>query len=153
MIYLDIEETYADQVESSGLEKAAQAVVLSYSDLPDADLTIVIDGDERLHELNNEFLGIDAPTDVLSFPSGEEEPDPETGRYYLGDIVISYPRAAEQAAASDHPVSAELALLVVHGSLHLLGFDHAEPEEKALMWSAQKEILQNLGVPIKRLPD
>jgi probable rRNA maturation factor len=97
-----------------------------------------------LHELNREYLDVDAPTDVLSFPADEE--DPETGIPYLGDILISIPRAMQQAQAAGHPVEAEVQLLVVHGTLHLLGHDHAEVEEKARMWKAQSEVMSKLGL-------
>jgi probable rRNA maturation factor len=153
MINTIIEEPYEPPVSSDLLEKTALAVLLAYSDLPESDLTIVIDGDDRLRELNNEYLAIDEPTDVLSFPAEEEEVDPETGRLYLGDIVISYPRALAQSSASGHAVEAEISLLVIHGVLHLLGFDHAEPEEKQLMWSAQREMLNSLGIQLNRYPD
>ena len=110
----------------------------------DGDLTIVLTDDAQLHKLNQEYLGIDAPTDVLSFPASET--DPETARRYLGDILISVPRAEEQARAAGHVLEAEVQLLVVHGTLHLLGYDHAEVDEKARMWKAQAEILDGLGL-------
>jgi probable rRNA maturation factor len=121
---------------------AAQA--LRQQSAPDADLTLVLTGDVRLHALNHEFLHIDSPTDVLSFPS--EEIDPETGRRYLGDVVISVLRAAAQAQAGKHPFEQEVQLLVVHGVLHLLGHDHAQADGKRRMWSAQAAILESLGV-------
>ena len=97
-----------------------------------------------MRELNRQFRNIDAPTDVLSFPA--DFSDPENGIPYLGDIIISYPSAKEQSYAGGHSIEAELQLLVVHGILHLLGHDHADPEEKADMWAAQKEILHDLGL-------
>ena len=100
--------------------------------------------DARLHELNLNYLGVDAPTDVLSFPATET--DPETGAHYIGDILISIPRAQAQASAAGHPLESEVQLLVVHGVLHVLGHDHAEPEEKGRMWKAQAEILESLGL-------
>jgi len=81
---------------------------------------------------------------VLSFPASET--DPETGARYIGDIIISVPYAARSAEKAGHPVESELQLLVVHGVLHLLGHDHAEPKEKARMWKAQAEILELLGL-------
>jgi probable rRNA maturation factor len=128
------------------LEKAAQAV-LEISSIADGDVTIVLVDDARIQSLNRDFLGHDAPTDVLSFPA--DEPDPETGRRYLGDVVISLARAAEQAAERGHPVEAEMQLLVVHGVLHLLGHDHAEEGEKERMWAAQAGALERLGVSPK----
>jgi probable rRNA maturation factor len=153
MINVIIADPFVDQVDAERLELAAIAPLQSEIEVLVPDLSIVIDDDDRLHELNKQFLDIDAPTDVLSFPSGEEEPDPETGRIYLGDVIISYPRAADQAGTAGHPVMAEIQLLVVHGVLHLLGYDHGEPEEKAEMWAAQAKILDTLGVQINRLPE
>ena len=128
-----------------GLLKKAAAEALRHQLASDnTDLCIVLTDDAQLHELNRDYLGVDAATDVLSFPS--EQIDPENGARYLGDILISVPRAAAQAAGSGHPVEAEAQLLVVHGVLHLLGHDHAEKDEKARMWQAQIEILSRLGL-------
>jgi probable rRNA maturation factor len=143
MIHLQIDEPYRTLVSEALLEQTAQAVLTHQSASLNSELTIVLTGDETLHDLNLQFMGVDAPTDVLSFPSGE--PDPETGEIYLGDILISYPRAEAQAAQGGHPITAELQLLTVHGILHLLGHDHADEEEKARMWAAQGEILQAIG--------
>src|ERR1043165_5991663 len=126
------------------LERAAQAVLQHASQAKDVDLSIVLTDNAHLHELNLNYLGVDAPTDVLSFPASET--DPETGARYLGDILISIPRAQEQADAAGHPLESEVQLLIVHGMLHLLGYDHAEPDEKARMWKAQSEILESLGL-------
>lgn len=124
------------------LEQAASAALTHQS--AQGDLTIVLTDDEQLHRLNRDFLGIDAPTDVLSFPASET--DPETGAAYLGDILISIPRAQTQAQLAGHSLADETRLLVVHGVLHLLGHDHAEADEKARMWKMQDEILASLGL-------
>ena len=108
------------------------------------DLSIVLTDDAQLQQLNREYLGVDAPTDVLSFPASET--DPESGTAYLGDILISVPRAREQAGAAGHPVEAEVQLLVVHAVLHLLGHDHAEAADKSRMWAAQAAILEFIGL-------
>ncbi len=126
------------------LERAAQAALKHESESLDSELSIVLTDDARLQELNRDYLGIDAPTDVLSFPASET--DPETGARYIGDILISIPRAQSQSNAAGHPVESEVQLLVVHGVLHLLGHDHSEPEEKSRMWKAQAEILETLGL-------
>jgi probable rRNA maturation factor len=109
-----------------------------------ADLSIVLSDDRHLHELNLDYLGVDSPTDVLSFPAAEV--DPETESVYLGDIVISIQRAMQQAQNAGHPVEAEAQLLVVHGVLHLLGYDHATDEDKSVMWAEQAKILERLGL-------
>jgi len=128
------------------LERAANAALEHHvSQQPLAsELSIILTNDGHLHELNLNYLGVDAPTDVLSFPASET--DPETGARYIGDILISMPRAQAQADAAGHPLEAEVQLLVVHGVLHLLGHDHAQSEEKARMWKAQAEILNELGL-------
>lgn len=153
MINVLISDPFVGQVEPETLERAAQMVLQAQALEVESDLSVVIEDDEYLKSLNSEFLKIDAPTDVLSFPSGEDEIDPETNRPYLGDVIISFPRASEQAAAAGHAVSDEITLLVVHGVLHLLGHDHAEDEEKDIMWSAQRDVLEKLGVHLNRLPE
>ncbi len=129
------------------LEQAARLTILQLADQPQSDATLVLSDDEQLQTLNSTYLGIDAPTDVLAFPGGEA--DPETGVIYLGDVVISYPRAVSQAADGGHPIEAELQLLAVHGMLHLCGFDHANLQEKEKMWQIQAEILELLDCPIR----
>jgi probable rRNA maturation factor len=108
------------------------------------DVAIVLTNDDLLRELNTRYLGVDAATDVLSFPSGETDPD--SGTIYLGDVVISVARAEAQAKAGGHAVEAEVQLLVVHGLLHLLGYDHADAGGKAEMWAAQGRALSALGL-------
>ena len=151
MIHIQIGEPYEASVEPELLEKAALAVLQHQAYDLAAELSVVIDSDEKLRQLNRDFLGIDALTDVLSFPS--EEFDPDEQAEYIGDVVISYPRALTQAQTAGHPVLNEIQLLVVHGVLHLLGHDHAEPQEKSKMWQAQAEILASLGVTILKLPE
>lgn len=150
MIYIEIAETSSltelnTQVDISSLERAALETIQLHRDPAQVDLTIVLSDEAQLHELNLQFMGIDAPTDVLSFPAGETDPD--SGLLYLGDIIISVPRAQTQAAAAGHAASDELRLLVVHGVLHLLGYDHGDETEKQLMWARQAEVLQRLGCP------
>lgn len=148
MLYLELPESPPPDLSAALFEDAVRAVFQQHQpELWDAaDLSILLTDDPTLQELNQQFMGIDAPTDVLSFPA--EEIDPETNRPYLGDIAISYARAFAQAQAGGHSVAHELQLLTVHGVLHLLGYDHAEPEEKTRMWQAQSSVLAALGVPL-----
>jgi probable rRNA maturation factor len=140
MIHIESEFPFPEDV----LERAAQAALVHEAQSLDSELSIVLTNEARLHELNLSYLGVDAPTDVLSFPAAET--DPETGAHYIGDILISLPRAQSQADAAGHPLESEVQLLVVHGVLHLLGHDHADAGEKARMWKAQAEILAKLGL-------
>ena len=148
MIYIQIDETLETAealagLDQAGLERAALQVLQQVGADASAETTIVLTDDAQLHSLNRQFLGIDAPTDVLSFPGGETDPDSQA--LYLGDVIISLSRAQAQAAAGGYALQDELQLLIVHGMLHLLGHDHAEEEEKAIMWAAQTEILESLG--------
>jgi probable rRNA maturation factor len=143
MINIEIIPEFRRVFMPATLERAAKAALLQQS-APDGDLTLVLTGDEQIQDLDRDFLGKDAPTDVLSFPASQT--DPETGRPYLGDIIISVPRAEAQSIAAGHSLEDELSLLVVHGVLHLLGHDHAESKDKARMWAAQAETLTKLGI-------
>lgn len=135
------------------LERAARETLQQLRPGSDFDLSIVLSDDDQLQALNRQFLGVDAPTDVLSFPADEPEPDPDSQVQYLGDILISYPRAAAQARAGEHALEDELRLLIVHGVLHLLGYDHATEDEKAAMWAVQAEILTHLGSSVTIPPE
>ncbi len=149
MIFVSVSDAVNPGVDVSILEQAAQETIRQAAgETYDAgnDATILLTGDEQLHELNQKYLGVDAPTDVLSFPA--DLVDPETNVNYLGDVLISFPRALAQAAGGGHPVEQELRLLVVHGMLHLLGYDHSQPEEKEKMWAIQAKILSKLGCPL-----
>lgn len=151
MIDLQIAESLESKVSPDALLSAVQAA-LNYNDPAlDVNLTVAVDTDETLHALNLQYRGINAPTDVLSFNA--DEIDPETGQTYLGDILISYERALAQAEKAGHPVQNELQLLAVHGTLHLLGFDHGQEDEKRRMWAAQAEILEQIGCTILQLPE
>jgi len=151
MINLDLDQHLIESYEialdlQNSIIDAAQTALLLEHHTSAANITIVLSDDTQLQKLNFEFLQINTPTDVLSFPVDEK--DPETNERYLGDIVISYPRALVQAAAGGHNVRDELLLLVVHGVLHLLGYDHSQEGEKRVMWERQSEILKELGCTI-----
>jgi len=144
MIFIEKIDDLTPDISVELVEKAA-VVALKHQAAPEnAELTIVLTDDAQLQELNLEWMGVAAPTDVLSFPS--DEIDPESDNRYLGDLLVSVERAAEQAKTAGHSAEAEVQLLVVHGILHLMGHDHAEAAEKAKMWQAQGEILTTLGL-------
>ena len=95
--------------------------------------TVYVTTDAEIRKLNRQFHATDAPTDVLSFPTGIDN--------YIGDIVVSYDRAKVQARQAGWRIADEIDLLVVHGILHLLGYDDLMPRKRAKMWKRQEEIL------------
>ncbi|UCC64805.1 MAG: rRNA maturation RNase YbeY [Anaerolineae bacterium] len=139
-------------VDEPGLLRAVTAALRHGGALAGAALTLVVTDDEEVRQLNRQFRHVDAPTDVLAFPAAAAAPFVEALEQplYLGDVIISHPRAVAQAAEAGHSVQIELALLAVHGTLHLLGHDHATPQEKAAMWAAQEAILGQLDFRIER---
>ena len=151
MINIIVANKYKKMVELEQLQKSAQTVLNLLKPDIDYELTISIEDDTHIQRLNKQYRHIDKTTDVLSFESNYL--NPETGLLHLGDIIISYPTAFNQSTIAGHPVISELQLLVVHGFLHLLGYDHAEPDEKEKMWAVQKNILDQLGVTIDHYPD
>jgi len=128
----------------AGLRRAARAVLRRHGLEGKAALTVALVDEETIRRLQRAYRGVDAPTDVLSFPIGVEI---SPGVRYLGDVVIAFPYAARQARREGHPLEGELALLTVHGVLHLLGYDHDTPPARRRMWAIQREILRELGFP------
>jgi probable rRNA maturation factor len=146
MFTVDIQNQSGFAINARRLQAAA-AMVLSQREAPaDACLSIVITDDEAVADLNRRFRGVDTPTDVLSFPADALPPALADEPPYLGDIIIAYPYATAQAAREGHNLNDSLGLLVVHGVLHLLGYDHDTPEGRSAMWQAQGEALAALAI-------
>ena len=109
-------------------------------------------GQERIQELNREYRGLDQPTDVLSFSLSEqkEETEPQAfigppdGLLHLGEVIISYPQAIIQARENSHSIHNEMAILIIHGVLHILGYDHEKPDLEPPMSTKEKELLAGL---------
>ena len=112
---------------------------LEYLNLSDNELTIAFESNKKLQELNNTYLGINETTDVLSFKSGDINPD--SGRILLGDIIISLKKARLQAKEKKHSLDIEILTLCIHGILHLIDFDHATEMDKKKMFVMQKKLL------------
>ena len=115
------------------------------------EVELVVTGDEQLQQLNRLFRGLDEPTDVLSFAAMERKEGEDTDFIvppgevqHLGEVIISYPQTVKQAAEQGHPAGRELALLIVHGVLHLLGYDHDEPERETAMKARETAILDTI---------
>lgn len=133
--------------------KMAVATVLDQHEIdPKTSLTIVITDDDEVQTLNRTHRQIDAPTDVLSFPA-DPLPDHVTDEPpYIGDMIIAYPYTKSQADQLQHNLSDNLSLLVIHGTLHLLNYDHDTPENRAGMWSAQADALSALNIDASIVP-
>jgi probable rRNA maturation factor len=113
---------------------------LKQLNVDDSEVTIVLDSNKKLRELKKKYLGIDEIPDVLSFTSGEI--NPETGNIYLGDIVLSLEKANDQAEAINHSIELEVLTLVIHGLLHLLNYDHSNESDAKMMFKKQDRILE-----------
>ena len=161
----DFDDSFLSEMFDFDLTETAKLVgeaVLAEEKCPfDAEVSIYLTGDERIREENAALRGIDAVTDVLSFPAFEYgEPgafaeaekdrvsafDPENGRLILGDIMINANRVVSQAEDYGHSRKREFAFLVAHSILHLTGYDHMTPEEEALMFCLQEKVLEKLGI-------
>lgn len=144
MVNISISTPFKKMITKDWLIKTVEiALHFEEKDPQNYDLTILIRNDDFIRKLKFKYFGIDESTDVLSFPAGDE--DPETHRIYLGDVVISFPQTERQASAAGKTTKQEISLLVVHGILHLLGYDHIDDPSQDLMWKKQEMILNQLG--------
>ncbi|WP_447646460.1 rRNA maturation RNase YbeY [Nocardioides zeae] len=139
-----IDESDTDLVDGERTVRLARFVMDAMRVHPEAELCIKIVDEATIAELNEQWMGKEGPTDVLSFPMDELRPglldeEPEEG--VLGDLVLSPTIAARQGETAGHGALAEIELLTVHGILHLLGYDHAEPEEHKEMFGLQDDLL------------
>jgi|MTBAKSStandDraft_2_1061841.scaffolds.fasta_scaffold03238_12 probable rRNA maturation factor len=139
MIHHQINKEYQTWVDTDHLQNYARKTLV-YLDAVDCDLTIVISNNADIQELNRTYRHIDAPTDVLSFVY--DMIDPETNARYLGDIIISAEKLREQADQAGHSIDKELCTLIVHGVLHLYGYDHEAEEGDPVMMPLQDKIIE-----------
>ena len=133
-------------VDEESLQAVTMHAMASMKVHPDADVAIVLVDENAMADLHLQWMDEPGPTDVLSFPMDELRPGLEgddAAEGILGDIVLCPTVAQKQAEAAGHSVMDELHLLTVHGMLHLLGFDHAEPEDEKEMFSLQGKILRS----------
>jgi probable rRNA maturation factor len=132
------------EIDLDALEAEARFVLDRLRIHPLAELSVLLVDETTMAELHVRWMDEPGPTDVMSFPMDELRPtkdDEEPAEGLLGDIVICPQVAQRQAASAGHPTDDELALLLTHGILHLLGYDHAEPEEHAEMFGLQARLL------------
>lgn len=153
-LLLDVEEPFQDAVDGGLFQRTVERVLRNEGLGGVVEVGLRITDDGEIQQLNARFRGQDCPTDVLSFPL-EEPPTgevtgtesfviPEGVPRQLGDIVISFPRAREQAAAYGHSLERELAYLTAHGTLHLLGYDHEDESEREVMRTKEEAALPDL---------
>jgi probable rRNA maturation factor len=145
-ILTSIDDPFASRIDANQLERAA-AAALTHEGVEDgAEVSIVITDDATIRDLNRRYAGEDHATDVLSFSleEGGAFPSGEAGRT-LGEVIISLETAERQAREAGHAIGDEVAHLLVHGVLHLLGYDHAEPEEEREMRDRERAVLAQLG--------
>jgi len=154
-VSVDINNESGAAVDTGALRELTQYVIDSMETHPLADLSMLVD-EAHMANLHEKWMEEPGPTDVLSFPMDELRPHSMAGPnrargrdgddlepVLLGDVVICPPVAAVQAKQAGHSTQAELELLAVHGVLHLLGYDHADPEEEAEMFGLQNELLRD----------
>lgn len=103
------------------------ARLVDHYQLGDPEVTLAFVNNKTIQELNRQFLKMNTPTDVLSFPVGEKGAD---GKYYMGDIIISVPKAYDQSIEKEHSLEREMEILAIHGFLHLMGYEHLKGLEK-----------------------
>jgi len=136
-------------LEASWLESVAEKILVAQGGDSRAELGLVIASQERVQQLNLSYLGKNEPTDVLAFSMLPDQPGgnlapfvaPPDGVKHLGEVIISYPQAVIQAEEHQHPIKREIAILIIHGVLHLLGYDHDKPEPERDMRARETEIL------------
>lgn len=151
LIEVHIAESITATVDTPLIERTVTTVLAQAGVTDPVEVSLLVTDDAHLHTLNRDFRGVDAPTDVLSFGNDDSSPfvqSPDTPRY-LGDIALSYERVAAQAAEYGHAVERELAYLVAHGTLHLLGYDHEADEAAATaMRTCEEAALVALGLGV-----
>lgn len=162
-VFVSLDEPFGDELDADWLESAVQAGLLAAGIDGDAEVSLLITGDETVRALNAEYRGLDDTTDVLSFSAshpghweGDGDGPPETPDHAefvlppgapqpLGEIIVSWPQAQRQAVEHGVSPERELAHLVVHGALHLIGYDHLGPEDTARMQALEREALESLS--------
>jgi len=146
-----IDEGFEGCLEANWLQSVAEHVLVSQGTGSGVELSLVIAGQERVQQLNRSYRGKDEPTDVLAFSmlSGEETSGtdfppfvaPPDGVLHLGEVIISCPQALIQAEEHHHSLKREVAILIIHGVLHLLGYEHDKPELEQQMRAREADIL------------
>jgi len=150
-INIDIKPPYRGRLTQKWLRRIVEAALSAEKVDRPVELSLIITGDKEVHKLNRDYRGIDRTTDVISFALNEDvdgtdfvTPPDKISR--LGEVIISYPQAATQAKANKQTIKAEMAWLVVHGLLHLLGYDHQGDASEAVMRKREDKILRGIDL-------
>ncbi len=138
-VSVNINPKFSDLIDADWVTNLVESTLNESLFEKNWQLSIALEDDKTIHKLNKHYRDIDSVTDVLSFEGGYI--DPESGLTHLGDIIVSVPQAQKQAETAHYPFLNELALLIIHGILHLKGYDHAEIEEEKIMWEKQNRII------------
>ena len=147
-IGIHVEKEFQRVVDEGWVRRIAQTVLKAEGVAPPYEVSLVFTDSATVKKLNRDYRGVDESTDVLAFymHSQKEVNDsfalPPDGVTRLGEVIISYPQAVEQAKEQGYSSERELALMVIHGILHLLGYDHEEPEEESKMREREREFLE-----------
>jgi probable rRNA maturation factor len=147
-IGIRVEEEFRGMMDGGWVKKIVRQVLKAEGVAPPYEVSLVFTDSETVQQLNRDYRGVDEPTDVLAFymlPQKEADFSfalPPDGVTRLGEVIISYPQAVKQAKEQGHSTERELALLIIHGILHLLGYDHEEAGEEAKMKEKEKELLE-----------
>ena len=144
-------------LEVSWLRSVAEGVLVAQGAGSGTEVGLVITGQERVRQLNRSYRGKDEPTDVLAFAmlqepfGGDLAPFvlPPDGIKHLGEVIVSYPQAVIQAEEHRHSMKREIAVLIIHGVLHLLGYDHDKPEPEREMRAQEAQILNDIEEALK----
>ena len=146
-----IEEGLEVDLDAEWLQMVMEKTLIAEKVASSVELSLVLTGQQRIQELNRDYRGMDQPTDVLSFSLSEQKDGvpapfirPPDGVLHLGEVIISYPQALIQSRENGHSIKKEMAVLIVHGVLHILGYDHEKPEMEPAMQAREKEILESL---------
>jgi len=151
-INISINQKLRVSLDKSWIRSIVLEVLKDEGIVTPVEIGLVVTDNETVQELNRTYRDVDEPTDVLAFHMpfyNEQEPElpfvnPPDGVLHLGEVMISYPKAVQQAQEHSHSIARELALLIIHGVLHLLGYNHEEPGEEQRMRAKEKEIMRKL---------
>jgi probable rRNA maturation factor len=147
-----VDEELGGKLDAGWLRGAAEQALIALGVSDSAELGLFIATGERVKQLNRDYLGRDEPTDVLAFSASEEAGanlpsfvQPPDGVLHLGEVIISYPQAVRQAEEYKHSVKKEILVLIIHGLLHLLGYEHDRPELELKMKAREEEVMGRIG--------